>query len=325
MNGFLSKIFAYPFGYIIGLLYNLFGQNYLMAIIFFAVVIKLVLLPTGISQQKNQVKTKRMQAKVQKIREKYGDDQRKIQEETAALYQKEGMSSMTSGCGSLLIQFPIIMGLYGAIYRPLTYVLRLDKSTVAELTSAVAKIAPGSSSRAANVMEIAVLQNVDKLQELLPNMNHQVFGIVSDFAAHFKAFGYNFGTIPKEVWKDDKSIIIVPVVAFASAMLTSIYSLVRAKKMGESSANMASMGCMMLFMPLMSLWLACQFPVGIGVYWAVNGLLGFIQMVVLNKIYTPEKVIAKMMLDETITRREKEVSFKNQYKFLKEHKDELTD
>lgn len=318
MNGFLTRIFAYPFGYVIGLLYNLFGQNYLLAIIFFAVVIKLALLPTGISQQKNQVKTKRMQAKIQKIREKYGDDQKKIQEETAALYQKEGMSTMTSGCGSLLIQLPIIFGLYGAIYNPLTYVLRLNKGTVAELTSAVGKLLNTTGGSKTNVLEIAVLQNVDKLHDILPNINQNVFATISDFAAHFKAFGYNFGTIPKDVWRNDKMIIIVPIVAFASSMLTSIYSLIRAKKMDESKANMASMGCMMLFMPLMSLWLAWQFPVGIGIYWAVNGLLGFVQMVVLNMIYTPEKVIAKMMLDETITRREKEVSFKNQYNYLNE-------
>ena len=64
---FLYTIFSYPFGYVIYLLYRLFNENYLMAILFFALIIKLVLLPTSISTQKNQAKSKRMQA-----RSKYG-------------------------------------------------------------------------------------------------------------------------------------------------------------------------------------------------------------------------------------------------------------
>ena len=111
----IYNIFSYPFGWLINLLYNLNGKNYLVAVIALAVIVKLVLLPSSISQQKNQVKSKRMQARVNRIREKYKDDQQKMNEEVQAFYKKEGYGSMSMGCGTLLIQFPIIMGLYGAI------------------------------------------------------------------------------------------------------------------------------------------------------------------------------------------------------------------
>ena len=77
---------------------------------------------------------------------------------------------------------------------------------------------------------------------------------------------------------------------------------------------------MLIFMPFMSLWLAFQFPVGIGVYWAANSLLGLIQMIILNKVYEPKRVIAKMMVDETNVRRSKEESVKMNTQLLKENK-----
>ena len=63
-------------------------------------------------------------------------------------------------------------------------------------------------------------------------------------------------------------------------------------------------------MPFMSLWLSWSFPVGIGIYWAVNSVLSFIQMIVLDKLYTPEKVIAQVLVDETNVRRSKELVVK---------------
>ena len=119
--------------------------------------------------------------------------------------------------------------------------------------------------------------------------------------------------MPKQFIADGgtKAVLIIPILAFAAAMISSIYSLIRTKRMNDSNAaNMASMGCMMLFMPFFSLWLAYQFPVGIGIYWAVNSLLGFLQMLVLDLIYKPDKVIARNMVEETILRKSKEAAVK---------------
>ena len=83
-------------------------------------------------------------------------------------------------------------------------------------------------------------------------------------------------------------------------------------------AKNPAMGCTLLFMPFMSLWLAYKFPVGIGIYWALNSLLSFIQMLVINHTHSPEKVLAKMMVKETMVRRSKEESVKINTKLLNE-------
>ena len=56
----IYNIFSYPFGWLIFLFYTIFQKNYLAAVIVLAVLVKLVLLPTSINQQKSQAKTKRM-------------------------------------------------------------------------------------------------------------------------------------------------------------------------------------------------------------------------------------------------------------------------
>ena len=309
---FIYDVLSYPFGWILSLLYNIFNDNYAIALIMFTFLAKLILLPSSISTQKSQAKNLRTRAKLEKIRKKYAGDQARLNEELQTFYQKEGYGSMTAGCGTLLIQFPIIMGLYGAIYKPLSYIIRLDSDTVSTLTNAVTKL--GIETKNVRLQEMAVLSHVDEIKAILPNVSQEVFDKIANF--NFTAFGYDLGAIPLEVGKTEKAYVIVPIVAFLAAMLNSIYSFIKTKNQNPDAANNATMGCMLLFMPFMSLWLAFQFPVGIGVYWALNSILSFIQIVVLNKIYEPSKVIAKMMVNETNDRRSKEFSKKKELELL---------
>ena len=85
-------------------------------------------------------KTQRMQSKIRKIQTKYAGDQKKIQEETAALYQREGYNPMGTGCAPMIIQFVILFGLIGAIYYPLSNFLHIPKAEVTALTDAVMKL-----------------------------------------------------------------------------------------------------------------------------------------------------------------------------------------
>ncbi len=323
---FIYNIFSVPFGYALHFLYQINGHNYLAAVIIFAVIVKLILLPSSISQQKNTAKTQRMNARLQRIREKYADDQQAQNEAIQEFYSKEGFSSMSSGCGTLLIQFPIIIGLYGAIYKPLSYILRIDhqfgEGTIAKLTKAVSSLIDTSNARSQAMMEIQVVTKATELKDVMTGISQNLYSTIHDFSQHFTALGFNFGDIPATLIKEgNKAVLIIPIVAFATAMISSIYSLIHTRRMpGSNQQTMMSMGCMMLFMPLMSLWLAYQFPVGIGIYWAVNSLLGALQMVLLDIFYPPNKVVAEVMIDESIVRRQKEVLSKQAAEAMAEAK-----
>lgn len=101
-------------------IYNVLGQNFGLAIIVFTAIVRLITLPLTYRQQVSTQKMQELQNSKQwkKIQNKYKDDKQKQQEEMLKLYQEMGINPL-SGCLPLLIQFPVIIGLYQSIIRTL--------------------------------------------------------------------------------------------------------------------------------------------------------------------------------------------------------------
>ena len=81
--------------------------------------------------------------------------------------------------------------------------------------------------------------------------------------------------------------------------------------MNPEMANNPSMGCMTFMSPALSIWFSFLFPASVGVYIIMSTVLSFIQMIVLNNTHSPKKVLARLMVDETINSRAKEKIIKN--------------
>ncbi len=297
-----------PFAWILEQFYNL-SNNYIVALFFFAIVFKLILLPSSISQQKSSAKMQRIQPKVRRIQARYAGDQRKIQEETQALYQREGYNPMgAQGCLPLLIQFPIIILLYNIIYQPLKYVLRIDPKELDALTKAVEKIVEIKNDRQ---IEMTIM---DHFSELSGVVSAESATKIEEFIENFSAFGMTLTTNPSfdaiKNWSTSetgaKLLVLIPVLSGVTSLLTSIITQARQKKENPEMAKNPSMGCMTYGMPLMSVWFAFQFPAGIGVYWIFQNILSAIQTLVLHKVYRKEKIMAKELVYETVMRRSKE-------------------
>ncbi len=130
--GFLNK----PIGWIINLCYKLV-PNYAIALLIFAIIMKLLLFPFGIKQQKNMLRQAKLRPKEQAIRKRYAgrDDQvtrQKMQEDLMKLYQDEGYNP-ASGCLPMILQLFIVFAVYGVMRQPVTYVSDLSKTEVKEL------------------------------------------------------------------------------------------------------------------------------------------------------------------------------------------------
>ena len=95
------------------LFYDLLFNNFVLAIAVLTIVIRLITLPLNLRQQKTSLKMQSMQPQIQAIQKKYKDNPAKMQEE----FKKIGYNPTESltGCLPLLIQFPILIGLYRAI------------------------------------------------------------------------------------------------------------------------------------------------------------------------------------------------------------------
>lgn len=124
MIAFLSNIF----GYLLNFFYNLVG-NYGLAIILFSLVIKLLMIPLSIKQQKSQQKSLKLQNEMKQIQFKYKNDPEKLNQETMALYKRENMSPF-SGCLLAIVQMILLFSVFYMVREPLTYVKKEDKEQI---------------------------------------------------------------------------------------------------------------------------------------------------------------------------------------------------
>lgn len=113
------EIIAKPIGYLLMLIYKLVG-NYGISLIILTLLVKIVLYPLYKKQIKSTAGMSDIQAKTQEIQKKYADDKRKMNEEMQKLFAESGVNP-TSGCLPMVIQFPIIMGLFTLLRNPMKY------------------------------------------------------------------------------------------------------------------------------------------------------------------------------------------------------------
>ena len=114
MSEFFSFLYI-PFGWLLHWIYEFIG-SYGWSLILFTILVRLLMFPLSVSQQNGSAKQARLQPKIAKIRQRYAGNQVKMNEEMQKLYDRENYNMMSiSGCLPLLIQFPIIIGLFGVI------------------------------------------------------------------------------------------------------------------------------------------------------------------------------------------------------------------
>lgn len=113
-------VIAKPLGWLLSLLYGFIG-NYGISIIIFTIIVKLCLYPLYIKQTKSMAAMSSVQPKMQEIQRKYANDQNMMNQKLAELYKEEHFNPM-GGCLPMLIQMPIIMGLFALLRNPMAYI-----------------------------------------------------------------------------------------------------------------------------------------------------------------------------------------------------------
>lgn len=302
---FIREIFSIPFGYLIGFFYSL-TDNYILSLLFMTIAVKLVLLPSSIKQQKSMAKSQRLQPKIRRIKEKYANDQRKQQEAMNELYSREGYSSMTGGCLPMLITLPVMMGVYAVNYKLLSYVLRIPSDVIDKLTGLAKNLTTlGKYEDQPFRLELTVISHFNEIKELdLTGIPEEYITKISEFAGKFKFLGMNLEEIPQV--KVFNILWLIPILTGLASLAMAVYSYIRQRKTNPEMAKNPSMGCMTLMSPAMSIMFSFWFPASVGIYIIMSTVLSFIQMIILNHTHSPKKVLARLMVDETINHRAKE-------------------
>ena len=230
-----------------------------------------------------------IQPKIQEIQAKYKNNQAKMNEELQALYAKENYNPM-SGCGTLLIQFPVIFGLLDVVYKPLTHLLRFSKETIAALTEVAGTLGIATTGYAP---QISIYQSVMQNPTAYSSVGTDVIAKIQSLDMGF--LGMDLSGTPNLPWQGGWNwLVIIPLLSGLTALLSSIISMKNSPNMGQAGA---SMKMMMYIMPLISIWFTFMVPIGVGIYWTLSNVFGCVQSLVLNKIYNPKEVAEKLQAE----------------------------
>ena len=171
----------------------------------------------------------------------------------------------------------------------------------------MADVVAAAGKGAERMIEIPLLKEALNYKEELLAQNvltEQNVSEITDFLERFKFLGIDLSLTPD---KSNPDILwLIPILAFATAMLSSVFMFIKQRKQNPEMAKNPTMGCMTFMSPVMSLVFTFMFPAGVGFYWIVSNVLSFVQQVVLAYFYSPKKIIAQQMVDETVVRRSKE-------------------
>ncbi|MCR5635909.1 MAG: YidC/Oxa1 family membrane protein insertase [Clostridiales bacterium] len=283
------------FGYVLWFLFELL-QNYGLAIIIFTVIIRIVMFPMSVKQQKTMAINSRISVKQQEIRKKYAGDQQKMNEEIQKLYDKEGISP-SGGCLTSLLPLFMMMGVFYSVIYPLNNTLHIATQTV---QNAIAKVAtlPGmgiSSSAITRYEQISFLTNFKNLQQTFPGDLQAFLGFSGEEYAKIKSFsgGFNFGLNLLETPSNFgifNIYFLIPVLCFVTSVGSTLVTM-RISKSGQTQQ-----GCMKLMfigLPLFTAWLAYSVPAAVGFYWICSTVISFLLTLVLNKFYNAGMMTAQ--------------------------------
>lgn len=271
------------FGTILSFFSNLLGGHYLFGLLLFAVLVKLILLPFGIKQQKTSIKQARLRPKEMAIRKRYAGrtdrvTQQKMQNEIMDLYQREGYNPM-GGCLPLLIQMPILLILYQVIINPLKYICGWSVDQLSNIIKTLEVTV--STSRDIDLIQFLTPDKYEIINAGLTEggLNEVVFSDIPNFAMGA------FDLSAKPTWTS--ILILVPILTFllqfASMKLTRKLSYQPMAQDQQQGAGKASMIIMDLMMPALTTWISFTVPAAIGIYWAFNNILGVLQQFILVK------------------------------------------
>ena len=112
-------VIAEPLGWLLSFLYG-FINNYGITIIIFTIIVKMCLYPLYIKQTKSMARMSEVQPKMLALQRKYANDKETLNIKMAELYKEEKFNPM-GGCLPMLIQMPIIMGLFALLRQPMEY------------------------------------------------------------------------------------------------------------------------------------------------------------------------------------------------------------
>lgn len=267
------------FGYLLNALYSVFN-NYGIAIIVFSIILRIILIPITIKQQKSLKKSAELQEEMKEIQRKYKNNPEKLNQETIELYKREKLSPF-AGCFSSIIQIVIILSVFWLVSQPLTYMKKLDANVINDYKTQLQQ-----GGEQSTYTEIAIINKFGQEDERV--------SLNMDF------LGLDLSKVPSSNLGDWKVYIIPALYVISSVLSIKINNVMNSKKKNDKKAitdgsntniqnepsELEAMEAMnknmMYMMPLMSVFIAFIAPLGLALYWFISNVLVIIEKLIID-------------------------------------------
>lgn len=328
-------------GWILNVIYefvDLFGLgNAALCIVLFTFLVKSLMIPLTIKQQKFSKISSKMNPELMKIQEKYKgkrdeDSMRKQQLETQAVYQKYG-ASPASGCLPMLITLPIMFALYRVIYNIPAY--------INDIYALYANVA-------ADLQKVSGLENILKdnfnvtglvandagsftINSIIDALSKLTTGNWSELASQFPSLADTINSASKSIMHINSFFgglnivdnpmskmwpgLIIPILAVATQWY-STKQMTASNGMDQNAPGSSMMKGMNTFMPLMSGVFCLTLPIGVGIYWVAGAVFQIIQQFAINKYF--EKIDLDVLVEKSVEKAKKKKKHVDYEKTLEE-------
>lgn len=257
-------------------------NNYGLSIILFTLLTKIILLPLAILVQINSIKMVNLMPEQNALKIKYVDDKDKFTDAQLALYKKHKYNPIL-GVVPLLIQIPLVLGLVGVIYRPLSYVLNFQSSTVNAFKEWLIYIT--NNSDLSNQFQLEIIAKIKEGVIPTDGSLSEAISTITNFNTHF--CGIDLSATPS--LHGNYILLLIPLLSGLSAWFLCVMQdkfnvLQLTQEKGYTIATT-------LFMIAFSTYFAFLVPTGVGLYWIFGNLFAVPSMLLVNLIIPPKKKV----------------------------------
>ena len=298
--------------------------NIAIAIVLFTLLVKMLMLPLQIKQQKMTKLQTVMNPEIKAIQEKYKgksndtDAMTKMQAETKAVYEKYGVSQWGS-CIQLLIQMPMLFALYRVFQQIPLYISQIKvlflnilglngnagissrEGDADTLNESYGKGVDWSNpNTAVTTLNTFTTDQWNQLKDAFPAFSAMITENL-DKINHMNTFlGINMSQNPGFGLH---IAFLIPILAGVTQFISVKVSQAGMNQPDSDNPAAASMKMMTYFMPIMSAFLAISLPAGLGVYWIATAVIQTIQTIFINMYY--DKIGTDAIVAKNVEKRNK--------------------
>lgn len=279
-------------------------ENVAIVIILFTFIVRGLMIPLTIKQQKFTKLSSVMNPEITKITNKYKGKKdeasmKKQQLETQAVYQRYG-ASPTAGCLPMLITLPIMFALYQVIYRIPAYVndINVLYSNIAialQNSNGYASILAGMADASVKVDKEATSYTINQIIDIMTKFKSVQW---ADLAVQFPQLGAIISENSEQIMKVNQfigglNILDNPGFKFPAILIPILSGLLQFIQSKQMAANnpapdkdnpmSSTMNTMNMVMPITSIFFCIMLPIGVGLYWVAGSLFAIVQQLVINK------------------------------------------